>query len=128
MKQIVLIAGAGAIGSLARYGLSDVVGRWLGKGFPYGTLAVNLLGCFFLGALMELAIASDWVSSELRLALGVGFFGAFTTFSTFSVETMRLIEAGSWPQVVLNVLANLVLGLGLAWLGFTLVRALLATS
>ena len=123
-----VIAGAGAIGSLARYGLNNVVGRWLGKGFPYGTLAVNLIGCFCLGLLMELALSSEWISRELRLALGVGFFGAFTTFSTFGVETMRLLEAGAWPQVAMNVLANVILGLALAWLGFTLARALLAAT
>lgn len=128
MKEIVFIGGAGALGSLARYGLNGVVGRWMGKGFPYGTLAANLIGCFLLGVLMELALTSDWISRELRLALGVGFFGAFTTFSTFGVETLRLFEAGAWVQVSLNVFANVVLGMGLAWAGFTLARALLSTT
>ncbi len=128
MREIVLIAGAGALGSLARYGLNGAATRILGKGFPYGTLAANLIGCFLLGLLMELALGSDWISRELRLALGVGFFGAFTTFSTFGVETMRLLEAGAWPQVAVNVVANVVLGLALAWSGFVLARALLGAS
>ena len=90
---------AGALGALARYGLSGWVHRFAGPDFPAGTLAVNLAGCFVLGLLTELARHVGWVSPEVRVWVGIGFLGAFTTFSTFGVETFRAAEAGDWHGV-----------------------------
>ena len=76
------IALAGAAGALARYGLSGLMHRFLGAAFPWGTLAVNLVGCFLLGLLLEVSRQSGWVSPGFRTIAGIGFLGAFTTFST----------------------------------------------
>lgn len=116
------IGVAGALGALARYGLSGWVHRFAGPGFPAGTLAVNLAGCFLLGLLTELARHVDWVSPEVRVWLGIGFLGAFTTFSTFGVETFRAAEAGDWHVVAWNIILNVVGGLALVLAGVTLAR------
>jgi CrcB protein len=121
---IVGIAVAGACGALARYGLSGLVHRWLGSGFPWGTLVINLLGCFLLGLLMELSRQTTWVPAELRTVVAIGFLGAFTTFSTFGFETFRAFETGDWSGAMFNVLANVLGGLLLVAAGATLARLL----
>lgn len=118
------IAVAGAAGALARYGLSGLMHRFLGAGFPWGTLAVNLAGCFLLGLLLEVSRQSGWVSPGFRTVAGIGFLGAFTTFSTFGVETYRSLESGDWLVAALNVLANVIGGLLLVAAGSSLARFL----
>jgi fluoride exporter len=118
------IALAGAAGALARYGISGLVHRSLGAGFPWGTLSVNLIGCCLLGFLLELSRQSGWVSPEFRTIAGIGFLGAFTTFSTFGVETYRAFETGDWLVATLNVLVNVVGGLLLVASGSALARFL----
>lgn len=121
----VKIAVGGAIGALARYGMSGAIYAAMGARLPWGTLFVNLLGCFLLGALMEISRLSAWVSPDTRLAIGIGFLGSFTTFSTFGVETFRAIEAGSWSAAVWNVLLNVVGGLFFVILGVGLARGVI---
>ncbi len=94
------IAVAGALGALARFDLSGLVHRFAGPGFPAGTLVVNLLGCFLLGAMLEMTRQTGWISPGARTIVGVGFLGAFTTFSTFGVETFRAIESDDWQVAV----------------------------
>ena len=118
------IAVAGAAGALARYGLSGLAYRWWGAGFPWGTLTVNLIGCLLVGLLAEMARQTGWLSPELRTAIGIGFLGSFTTFSTFGVETYRAIEQGDWGVAALNVVSNVVLGLIFVLAGTTLARML----
>jgi CrcB protein len=118
------IALAGAAGTLARYGLSGLMHRLLGANFPWGTLSVNLIGCCLLGFLLELARQSGWVSPEFRTIAGIGFLGAFTTFSTFGFETYRACESGDWLVASLNVLANVAGGLLLVAAGSVLARVL----
>lgn len=118
------IALAGAAGTLARYGLSGLMHRFLGAGFPWGTLSVNLIGCFLLGLLLELSRQSGWIPPDLRTIVGIGFMGAFTTFSTFGVETFRAFESGDWLVAALNVLANVAGGLLLVVAGTSLARFL----
>jgi CrcB protein len=118
------IALAGAAGALARYGLSGLMHRFLGAAFPWGTLTVNLTGCFLLGFLLELSRQSGWVSPDFRTIAGIGFLGAFTTFSTFGFETYRSIETGDWLVAALNVLANVAGGLLLVAAGSNLARFL----
>ena len=118
------MALAGAAGAVARYGVSVAALRWLGPGFPYGTLLVNLLGCFLLGALTELTLEEGLLSPEWRTVAGTGFLGAFTTFSTFGVETVRAMETGHWGVAAANVAVNVVAGLALAAVGFWAARAL----
>jgi len=119
---LLAIAVAGALGALARYGLSGWVHRFAGPGFPAGTLSVNLAGCFLLGLLTELTRHSGWISPEARVWIGIGFLGAFTTFSTFGVETFRAAEAGDWHVVAWNIVLNVVGGLAFVLAGVTLAR------
>lgn len=114
--RLVWIAVFGALGSLARYGVGLAAKAWLGASFPYGTLAVNLVGSFVLALIVTLAL-SGRVSEELRLAIGVGFCGAFTTFSTFELEVQQLIAAGRPLEAFAYVVSSLALGFGAVLLG-----------
>jgi CrcB protein len=125
MREIVALALAGAAGTLGRWALGGWAYKLLGERFAYGTLAVNVLGCLLLGLLMHLSLASDLVPEGWRVALGVGFLGAFTTFSTFGYETLSYAEQGAWSLALANVVANLVLGLAAIWLGAALARGAL---
>jgi len=122
MREMLVLALSGAAGTLARWGLSGAMYRLLGERFPYGTLAVNVVGCVLLGAGMETALLTDALPRALRVPLAAGFLGAFTTFSTFGYETMRYVEDGAWSLAGINIVANLVLGLGATWLGFVTAR------
>lgn len=121
MQQLLWIGLAGALGALSRHGLGLAANRAVDWGIPAGTLAVNVLGSIALGFLMEGCDRAGW-SAELRLALGTGFLGSFTTFSTFSVETIRLVESGNYGAVAANIGANLVLALAGAALGIWVAR------
>lgn len=109
MKTWLLIAVAGALGAVCRYGLSGAVHRASRGEFAWGTLTVNVAGSLLLGFLLEFALGSDRVTPEWRAAIGIGFLGAFTTFSTFSYETVRYIQDGDWVLAAANVSANIVL-------------------
>lgn len=121
---VVAVGLAGALGALARYGISLASLRWLGPGFPFGTLIVNLVGCFLLGALAEWTLEDPTLSPQARTALSTGFLGAFTTFSTFGVETFRALEGGDWGVALANVLINVLGGLALVAVGISAVRTL----
>jgi fluoride exporter len=124
MERFLWICLGGALGTGARYLVSGGVLRLLGSSFPYGTLAVNVLGSFLLGALMHVGLASDALSPGLRLALGTGVLGGFTTYSTFSYETLRLLQEGAWLPAVLNVALTVVVCLAACFLGFASGRLL----
>ena len=119
------IMGAGALGSGARY----LVGLWAierwGSAFTYGTLIVNIIGCFALGFIAHLATASAW-SPELRAAVVVGFLGGFTTYSSFNQETFTMLSSGAAGAAVMNIAITLVAGLAAAWLGLAAARQLVA--
>jgi CrcB protein len=116
MRTILMIAAAGAFGALSRYGISAGVSRFMGAGFAYGTLCVNVIGCFLLGLVMHIAITTDTIPHHWRMAICTGFLGALTTFSTFSYETVRYLDDGSWGLAGANIAANLLLG-GVATVG-----------
>lgn len=118
--QILLLIVFGAAGTLARYGLQGLVQERAGGTFPSGTLAVNLSGCFLLGIIGRYALQHLSFSPDLRMAVTVGFFGAFTTFSTFGWETMRMLEDGEWMRASLYVGASVIGGLILVRLGMRL--------
>ena len=120
---LALIALAGSLGALCRYGVSVAALRWAPGSFPWGTLCVNLVVCFALGWLAEIAIEDHGLAVRARAVAGTGFLGAFTTFSTFGVETFRALEAGEWGVAAGNVLINVVGGIALAAAGFYLARA-----
>src|SRR2546422_383232 len=110
LHKLVLLAFAGALGTLARYGLSGLAYRWWGESFPWGTLAVNLLGCFLFGLVWTLGEERLIISGETRLIVLTGFMGAFTTFSTFAFETTESLRDGEWWLAVANFAAQNVLG------------------
>ena len=124
MLQILAIAGGGALGALGRFWVSTGVYRLLGRDFPWGTLAVNTLGSFLMGLLFVLFIERLAVGSEARAAVLVGFLGAFTTFSTFSVETLALIEEGYLARAFLNMGISVSVCLLACWVGLVLGRSL----
>lgn len=117
MKNLLFVAMGGAVGAMLRYGISSGIYTWFGRGFPYGTLAVNLLGSFAIGLLSILLIEKFNVPHEVRLALVVGVLGALTTFSTFSWETLDLMQQGMMQKAFLNVLLNVVICIAAAWIG-----------
>jgi CrcB protein len=120
-KFIFLILG-GATGTILRYFCSGWSSQFLGAQFPYGTLIVNLLGCFIIGFVLALPQNKFPVSEEMRLLIVVGFCGAFTTFSTWICETDKLIQKGEITKVFLNIVVSLILGYLIYRLGVLLAR------
>ena len=118
--RILLITLFGAIGTLARYGLQGVVQIKMGTAFPYGTLLVNLTGCFFLGLIGQMTLNRVIIPPEWRMAIAVGFFGGYTTFSSFGWETAKMLEAGEWLRGSTYVMASVVFGLLLSVAGIRL--------
>ena len=109
MNQIIAIALGGACGAVVRFLVSTGLYQWLGRGFPYGTLVVNVVGSFLIGLLTEaLILQRIAITLEYRAAILVGFIGAFTTFSTFSLETIYLLEQGSLNKAALNIVVSVV--------------------
>ena len=115
----------GAVGAPLRYVADLAVRRWHGGRFPWGTLAVNVLGSLLLGLVLGLA-ASGAASAEVLTLVGTGFCGALTTYSTFSFETVRLLEDGAFAAAVGNVLLSILGGLGAGVLGWLLGQGALA--
>ncbi|UOA07671.1 fluoride efflux transporter CrcB [Methylobacter sp. S3L5C] len=129
MNQIIAVALGGASGAVMRFLISSGLYQWLGRGFPYGTLVVNVLGSFLIGLLTEALILQRIpMTLEYRAAILVGFIGAFTTFSTFSLETIYLLEQGSLNKAALNVIVSLVGCLLAVWIGLLCGRTLFLYS
>ena len=125
MNQLLSVALGGAAGALLRFFVSSGLYTWLGRGFPYGTLAVNIIGSFLIGLLAEaLILQRIAIALEYRAAIIVGLLGAFTTFSTFSLETFYLIEQGHYGKAGLNVVISVAGCLIAVWMGLMSGRTL----
>lgn len=124
MQKLLWLMLAGGCGAAARYGLAGVVQRWGGGSFPWGTAAVNVLGCFFFGLVWSVLEQRTGWSPQIRLAVLTGFIGSFTTFSTFMFETNGLLQGSQWLFAILNVVGQLVVGLLLLLLGLAVGRTI----
>jgi CrcB protein len=122
MLRIVAIAAGGAAGSLLRYWMSTGVYAILGRGFPYGTLVVNVVGSLLMGVCFVMFMERMVSSPEWRAAVLIGLLGAFTTFSTFSMETLNLLEGGAYFRAAANVVLSVVLCLAATWVGVVVGR------
>jgi len=125
IKQVVLVALGGSMGSVLRY----LTSLWIVKRFPYtfplGTFIVNITGCFIIGFLLGLSIFCNIPDNELKLLLIVGFCGGYTTFSALSSESLQLFEAGNYWTLTLYIAGSIVLGLTAVWGGNVLSKAIL---
>lgn len=123
MPRFVFVMIGGSLGALLRYGVSGWLGRYSAR-LPYGTLAVNMAGSFLIGLILSYGLYSHELDPRWRVFLTAGFLGAFTTFSTFSYETLELLLENSLGLAALNIGLNLVLGLSAVWSGYLLGKAL----
>ncbi|GAB5496262.1 MAG: fluoride efflux transporter CrcB [Phycisphaerales bacterium] len=125
LVNVLLIAAGGALGAVARYAVSGPILGKLGGRFPWGILAVNLVGCFFIGVVLYMYLQRGETDDRLRFFLVAGFLGSFTTFSAFGFDTFELLREGHGSLAIANILSNVVLGVALAALGWQIGRWLL---
>jgi CrcB protein len=126
VERFLVICLGGAIGTGLRYLTSIVAARWLGAEFPYGTLIVNLSGAFVIGLVQEIGTESVLIPDNVRLFLTTGMMGGLTTYSTFSYETVRLMEINAWHSAWINVVVTTAVCLSLCFLGMGAGRLLLS--
>ena len=124
MSIYVAIAVGGSLGAVSRYWMSTSTYQWLGFGFPYGTLAVNLLGSLAMGFLSELLVDRFHVSDEIRIGLLAGFLGSFTTFSTFAIDVLQLGTNQSAVKAIFYILLSVLLCVLGAWAGLLAAKQL----
>ena len=124
MKALLFVAIGGALGAVLRYSISSGIYHWFGRGFPYGTLVVNVIGSLAIGVLSILLVEKFNVSQELKLGLIAGVLGALTTFSTFSWDTVDLLQQGLIQRALLNVLLNVVVCIAAVWVGTVWAKAM----
>jgi len=122
MLKVLLVAVGGGIGATTRYLVSTWAAERLGTDFPYGTLIVNVVGCFIIGAFMVAATERFIVSPYWRLLVTVGFVGGLTTFSSYSYETFKMLQDADIMMAMYNLLANLIVGFFATWLGISAAR------
>ena len=116
-NTLLIFFGAG-IGGVFRYWISNGVYWFLGRSFPFGTLVVNVSGSFLMGLLFILILDRfEGIAPQLRSLVLIGFLGGYTTFSSFSLETLNLFESGAWLSALLNIVVSITLCIGLTWLG-----------
>jgi CrcB protein len=122
--SFLLAVGLGsAIGGVARYSLTRLVQDRTDVAFPFGTLTVNVLGCLLIGIIIQASVSGGRMSDTTKLLLTSGFCGGFTTFSTFSYESIELIQNGAWSRAVIYVSVSVIAGLGAVWAGIAMVKA-----
>lgn len=124
MGELGVIAAGGALGAIMRFWISGGIYAWLGRDFPYGTLAVNLIGSFIIGIAFILLTERLTLGAEIRAFVLIGFLGAFTTFSTFSLETLFLLQQGLLVKAAANIFLSVVLCIIATWAGILLAKSL----
>jgi CrcB protein len=136
MLEVFLVAIGGALGAVARYGVGLMAGHLFGKGFPWGTLIVNVAGCFVMGMVLEImadleAQSPDTITTGIRAqltfwhkAVAIGFLGGLTTFSSFGADTLREMQGGQSGVAIANIAANVVLSLAAVWAGLAVMAAI----
>ncbi len=125
MNHLIAVALGGAFGAALRFLISSGVYQWLGRGFPYGTLAVNVIGSLLIGLMtVGLPLQRIALSMEYRSAILVGLFGSLTTFSTFSLDNFYLIEQGHFIKAVINITSNVFICIIAVWIGMVVGKAL----
>jgi CrcB protein len=122
MPRLLLVGLGGFVGTVVRYWLSGVIARRYGETFPWGTLAVNALGCFLAGCLFYFLFDRFLTSPTARSVVFIGLLGGFTTFSSYGMQTFTLIRDGEVSLALLNILVSNILCLFLVWLGYTLAK------
>jgi len=120
MATYLAIAIGGATGACLRYALTEWIANLFGKAFPFGTLLVNILGSFTLGLIYILLSSGVLATAPWRLLIVVGLLGGFTTFSTFSLDTLLMLQQGEWFKAATNIVLNVLLCLIFAWFGMKL--------
>ncbi len=125
MSIYLAIAAGGSLGAVSRYWMSASTYQWLGQGFPYGTLMVNLLGSLVMGFLSVLLVHRFHVSEEIRIGLLAGFLGSFTTFSTFAMDTLQLAGNEALLKAIIYILFSVVLCILGAWAGLIVAKQMI---
>jgi len=121
-KYIILVGIGGAAGSIARYVMATYLSRLFPSAFPYGTFAVNILGCLVIGVLFGLSERFSWFTGDWRIFLATGFCGGFTTFSSFAAENVQLLQQSNYLTFALYSIASFTLGLMAVFMGLTLAK------
>ena len=122
--RVLLLLAFGGLGTLARYGLDGWIQHRAGPDFPFGTLTINIVGCFFLGAIGQFGLNHLSMPPDLRIGLTTGLMGGFTTFSTFGWDSVRMLQSGQWPRALTYIGASVLGGLVAMLLGMRTGNAL----
>jgi len=122
---VLLVGFGGAIGSILRFLTSILAAHWFGAEFPYGTMIVNLSGAFVIGVVQQIGGETLLIPDNVRIFLTTGMMGGLTTYSTFSYETVRLMETNAWHQAWINIFVTTTVCLGLCFLGMAVGRLVL---
>ena len=124
MQTTILIGLAGLVGTVLRYWLSEHVAKQYGGTFPWGTLAVNLIGCFVAGVVFFITEERLLVNTTVRMIILIGLLGGFTTFSAYGLQSFALLKDGEFGLAILNVATSNILGLFMVWIGYAFARVL----
>lgn len=122
VKTLLLVGAGGFLGSISRYAVTQLTSRLWGDLFPWGTFSVNIIGSLLIGIIYGLAVHNNWLSADVRIFLAIGFCGSFTTFSTFSFDTVQLLNTGQMLPTILYVAGSVLLGLLAVFAGIGIIK------